>query len=47
MILKEKCDGIVRHSESALGQVEAAAVPDLINAALAKTNLGDLNGLIT
>jgi len=40
LILKEKCDGIVR-------QVEAAAVPDLINAALAKTNLGDLNGLIT
>jgi len=33
--------------KGALGQVEAAAVPDLINAALAKTNLGDLNGLIT
>ena len=29
-----------------LGQVEAAAVPALINAALAKTNLGDLGGLV-
>ena len=29
-----------------LGQVEAAAVPSLINAALAKTNLGNLQGLV-
>ena len=29
-----------------LGQVETAAVPALINAALAKTNLGDLGGLV-
>lgn len=29
----------------ALGQVEAAAVPALISAALAKTNLGNLQGL--
>jgi uncharacterized protein YidB (DUF937 family) len=29
-----------------LGQVEAAAVPALISAVLAKTNLGDLNGLV-
>jgi uncharacterized protein YidB (DUF937 family) len=29
-----------------LGQVEAAAVPGLISAALSKTNLGDLNGLV-
>jgi len=29
-----------------LGQVEAAAVPALISAALAKTNLGDLQGLV-
>src|SRR5690242_296379 len=28
-----------------LGQVEAAAVPALISTALAKTNLGNLNGL--
>jgi uncharacterized protein YidB (DUF937 family) len=29
-----------------LGQVEAAAMPALISAALAKTNLGDLQGLV-
>jgi len=29
-----------------LGQVEADAVPALISAALAKTNLGDLQGLV-
>jgi uncharacterized protein YidB (DUF937 family) len=29
-----------------LGQVEAAAVPGLISAALSKTNLGDLGGLV-
>ena len=32
--------------KGALGQVEAAAVPALISAALAKTNLGNLQGLI-
>jgi len=39
--------GLFDTVKGALGQVEAAAVPALINAALAKTNLGDLNGLIT
>jgi len=29
-----------------LGQVEAAAAPALISAALAKTNLGNLNGVV-
>ena len=29
-----------------LGQVEADAVPALISAVLAKTNLGDLQGLV-
>jgi uncharacterized protein YidB (DUF937 family) len=29
-----------------LSQIEAAAVPALISAALAKTNLGDLQGLV-
>lgn len=29
-----------------LGQIEAAAVPIVINAALSKTNLGDLQGLV-
>jgi hypothetical protein len=33
--------------KGALGQVEAAAMPALISAALAKTNLGDLQGLVT
>jgi uncharacterized protein YidB (DUF937 family) len=30
----------------ALGQIEAAAAPALIQAVLAKTNLGDLQGLV-
>jgi uncharacterized protein YidB (DUF937 family) len=30
-----------------LGQVEADAVPALVSAVLAKTNLGDLQGLVT
>jgi uncharacterized protein YidB (DUF937 family) len=30
----------------ALGQVEAAAAPALISAVLAKTNLGDMQGLV-
>jgi uncharacterized protein YidB (DUF937 family) len=30
----------------ALGQIEAAAAPALINALLAKTQFGDLNGLV-
>jgi uncharacterized protein YidB (DUF937 family) len=30
-----------------LGQIEAAAAPALINALLAKTQFGDLNGLVT
>lgn len=33
--------------KGALGQVEAAAMPALISAALAKTNMGDLQGLVT
>jgi uncharacterized protein YidB (DUF937 family) len=33
--------------KGALGQAEAAAMPALISAALAKTNLGDLQGLVT
>jgi hypothetical protein len=32
--------------KGALGKVEAAAMPALISAALAKTNLGDLQGLV-
>jgi len=39
--------GLFDAVKGALGQVEAAAVPTLIDAALAKTNLGDLNGLVT
>lgn len=39
--------GLFDTVKGAFGQVEAAAVPALINAALAKTNLGDLNGLVT
>ena len=39
--------GLFDTVKGALGQVEAAAVPTLIDAALAKTNLGDLNGLVT
>jgi uncharacterized protein YidB (DUF937 family) len=30
-----------------LGQVEAAAVPALISAVLAKTNMGDLSGIVS
>lgn len=33
--------------KGALGQVEASAAPALINALLAKTKFGDLNGLVT
>lgn len=33
--------------KGALGQVEATAAPALINALLAKTQFGDLNGLVT
>lgn len=33
--------------KGALGQVEAAAAPALISALLAKTQFGDLNGLVT
>jgi uncharacterized protein YidB (DUF937 family) len=33
--------------KGALGQVEASAAPALINALLAKTQFGDLNGLVT
>jgi uncharacterized protein YidB (DUF937 family) len=33
--------------KGALGQVEADAVPALVSAVLAKTNLGDLQGLVT
>jgi uncharacterized protein YidB (DUF937 family) len=33
--------------KGAFGQVEAAAAPALINALLAKTQFGDLNGLVT
>src|ERR1700693_1494270 len=32
--------------KSALGQAEAAAMPALISAALAKTNMGNLQGLV-
>jgi uncharacterized protein YidB (DUF937 family) len=33
--------------KGALGQIEAQAAPTLINALLAKTQFGDLNGLVT
>ena len=33
--------------KGALGQVEAAALPTVINAVLAKTQYGDLNGLVS
>ena len=33
--------------KGALGQIEATAAPALINALLAKTQFGDLNGLVT
>jgi uncharacterized protein YidB (DUF937 family) len=39
--------GLFDSLKGALGQVEAAAVPALINAALAKTEFGDLNGLLS
>jgi uncharacterized protein YidB (DUF937 family) len=32
--------------KGALGQIEASAAPTLINALLAKTSFGDLNGLV-
>ena len=38
--------GIGGALKGALGQVEAAAMPALISAALAKTNLGDLQGMV-
>lgn len=33
--------------KGALGQIEAEAIPTLLPAVLAKTNLGDLQGLVT
>lgn len=33
--------------KGALGQIEATAAPTVINALLAKTQFGDLNGLVT
>jgi len=33
--------------EGALGQIESGAAPSLINALLARTQFGDLNGLVT
>lgn len=33
--------------EGALGQIESGAAPGLINALLARTQFGDLNGLVT
>jgi uncharacterized protein YidB (DUF937 family) len=38
--------GLFDQLGGALGQVEAAAMPALISAALAKTNLGDLQGIV-
>lgn len=38
--------GLFDTFKGVLGEVEAAAVPALISAALAKSNLGDLNGLL-
>jgi uncharacterized protein YidB (DUF937 family) len=40
-------DNIGGSLKGVLGQVEAAAVPALISGVLAKTNLGDLQGLVT
>jgi len=40
-------DSLSGEIKGLLGQVEAEAVPALISAALAKTNLGDLQGLVT
>lgn len=39
--------GLFDNLGGVLGQVTAAAAPALINAALAKTNLGDLSGLVS
>ena len=39
-------DSISAGLKGVLGQAEAAAVPALISAALAKTNLGNLQGLV-
>jgi uncharacterized protein YidB (DUF937 family) len=39
-------DSIEGSLKGVLGEAEAAAVPALISAVLAKTNLGDLNGLV-
>ena len=38
--------GLFDNLGGVLGQVTAAAAPGLITAVLAKTNLGDLNGLV-
>ncbi|HYM30699.1 MAG TPA: YidB family protein [Candidatus Cybelea sp.] len=38
-------DSVGSALKGALGQIEAEAVPALLSAALAKTNLGDLQGL--
>ncbi len=38
--------GLFDSLKGALGQVEAAGVPALLQGVLAKTNLGDLNGLV-
>jgi uncharacterized protein YidB (DUF937 family) len=40
-------DNIGGSLKGVLGQVEAAAVPALISGVLAKTNFGDLQGLVT
>src|SRR5215472_17082759 len=39
-------DDLVSGIKGIFGQAEAAAVPELISAALGKTNLGNLQGLI-
>ena len=39
--------GLFDNLGGALSQMTAAAAPGLISAVLAKTNLGDLNGLVT
>jgi uncharacterized protein YidB (DUF937 family) len=38
--------GILNSLKGALGQTEAASIPDLISAALAKSNLGNLQELV-
>jgi uncharacterized protein YidB (DUF937 family) len=40
-------DNVSSALKGIFGQTEAAAVPGLISAALAKTNLGDLQGVVT